>query len=149
MSAQFSPRSPAPPGGLAELLVSAAEHLSATPRSLDLTPAGVPVRDGRLSLARLSSELPAGEWLEVAAGFATACWIGPTGVRAPDMGRLAYRSRTRVDDRGRLSLDRRTRTWLAVGDLNRFDVVVVPAPDGGLLVVPVEDFARRWVVLAR
>lgn len=67
----------------------------------------------------------------------------PTWVASP------YRSRTRVDDRGRLSLDRRARTWLAVGELNRFDVVVVPAPDGGLLVVPVEDFARRWEVLTR
>ena len=46
-------------------------------------------------------------------------------------------------------MDRRARTWLAVGELNRFDVVVVPAPDGGLLVVPVEDFARRWEVLTR
>lgn len=129
--------------------MSAAEQLSATPRGVDLAPAGIPVRYGRMSLARLRTHLPEGEWLEVAAGFTTACWIGPPGTRSPELGRLAYRTHTRVDDRGRLSLDRRSRTWLAVADLNAFDAVVVPAPEGGLLMIPVEDFARRWEVLTR
>jgi len=93
--------------------------------------------------------LPRGETLEVGAGFSSACWIGPPGSRAPDLGRLTYRSRTGVDRRGRVMLDYRARTWLAVDDANRFEVVAFPAEAGGILVMPVEDFARRWEVISR
>jgi hypothetical protein len=128
--------------------VSAAEELAAGTRSRpDLVPAGVPVRRGRLNLARLRRLLPAGQWLDVAVGFGTVCWVGSPGHPHPDLGRLAYRGETRVDDRGRLSLDHRVRTWLAVTDPHEFDAVVVWLPEGGLVVVPVEDFARRWEAL--
>jgi hypothetical protein len=41
------------------------------------------------------------------------------------------------------------RSWLAVADPMAFDVVIIPAIEGGLLAVPVEDFARRWEVISR
>ena len=77
-------------------------------------------------------------------GFASAAWVGPPTASAPHLGRLAYRSETRVDERGRLLLDFRVRDWLGVADPLAFEVVVVPAEAGGLLIVPVEDFAHRW-----
>jgi hypothetical protein len=145
----MSAREQVPSGArLAELLMSAAAELAETPRT-ELAPMGIPVRDGRLSLGRLREVLPVGERLEVVAGFSTACWIGPAETRAPDLGRLTYRSRTRVDRRGRAMLDYRARTWLAVPDANRFEVVAFPAPEGGIVVMPVEDFARRWEVISR
>jgi hypothetical protein len=128
--------------------MSAAAELTEAPR-VDLAPMGIPVRDGRLSLGRLRELLPRGETLEVVAGFATACWIGPPGSHAPDLGRLTYRSRTGVDRRGRVMFDYRARTWLAVAEPNRFEVVAFPAEQGGILVMPVEDFARRWEVISR
>lgn len=144
------PRNPSPAVGarLAELLVSAAAELAETPRT-ELAPTGIPVRDGRLSLGRLRELLPRDDALEVVAGFAVACWVGPPGVRAPDLGRLAYRSRTRLDRRGRVLLDYRARTWLAVAEPNRFEVVAFPVEAGGIVVMPVEDFARRWEVISR
>jgi hypothetical protein len=126
----------------------AAAELTDEPRT-DLAPMGIPVRDGRLSLGRLREVLPRGETLEVVAGFATACWIGPPGCRAPDLGRLTYRSRTGVDRRGRVMVDYRARTWLVVDNANRFEVVAFPADVGGILVMPVEDFAHRWEVISR
>lgn len=143
-------RTPLPAVGalLAELLMSAAAELADAPRP-GLAPMGIPVRDGRLTLGRLRELLPRDEPLEVVAGFALACWIGPTGVRAPDLGRLTYRSRTGIDRRGRVLVDYRARTWLTVDDPNRFEVVAIPADEGGLLVMPVEDFARRWAVMSR
>lgn len=60
------------------------------------------------------------------------------------ISRLTYRSRTVSDRRGRVMLDYRARAWLAVADSNRFEVVAFPEPAGGSLVMPVEDFARRW-----
>lgn len=133
---------------LAELLVSAATELAEAPRAR-LAPMGIPVRDGRLCLGRLREELPGHGPLEVVAGFSTACWIGPTETRAPDLGRLTYRSRTGIDRRGRVMLDHRIRVWLAVEDANRFEVIVFPAERGGVLVMPVEDFPSRWEVISR
>lgn len=123
--------------------MSAADELSAPGPQFDLAPAGIPVRDGRMNLARLRTMVPAGGWLDVVVGFDTVCWVGTPGQVHPDLGRLAYRTQTRVDARGRLSLDRRVRTWLAVADVNAFDAVAVSVADGALLVVPVEDFGRR------
>jgi hypothetical protein len=148
MSARTQTVSPAAGARLAELLMSAAAELAEAPRT-DLAPMGIPVRDGRLSLGGLREVLPTDETLEVVAGFATACWIGPPGSRAPDLGRLTYRSRTGIDRRGRVMLDYRARTWLAVADANRFEVVAFPAQEGGIVVMPVEDFARRWEVVSR
>lgn len=148
MSARNHTVSPTTGARLAELLMSAAAELSEAPR-LDLAPMGIPVRDGRLALGRLREIVPRGETLEVLAGFATACWIGPPGSRAPDLGRLAYRSRTGIDRRGRVMVDYRARAWLAVADANRFEVVAFAAETGGILVMPVEDFARRWEVVSR
>lgn len=128
--------------------MSAAAELTEAPRP-DLAPMGIPVRDGRLSLGRLREVLPGSEPLEVLAAFSTACWIGPTAASAPDLGRLTYRSRTGVDRRGRVMLDYRVRAWLAVEDANRFEVVAFPSEAGGILVMPVEDFARRWSVISR
>ena len=141
---------PVAAGRLAELLVSAAERLAApTPPSVVLAPMGVPVRSGRLHLGRLRSLVAADVPLTVAAGFGTACWVGETGAVTPNLGRLGYRTTTVVDGRSRIVLDRRVRTWLAVEDERAFDAVTIPAPDGGILVVPVEDFARRWEVISR
>jgi hypothetical protein len=148
MSARTSTLSPATGARLAELLMSAAAEVTEAPRT-DLAPMGIPVRDGRLSLGRLREVLPRDETLEVVAGFATACWIGPPGTPTPDLGRLTYRSRTGIDRRGRVMLDYRARTWLSVVDANRFEVVAFPAEAGGILVMPVEDFARRWEVISR
>ena len=82
-------------------------------------------------------------------GFASAAWVGPPTELAPNLGRLGYRSETRVDERGRLVLDLRVRNWLGVANPLAFEVVVVPAAPAGLLVIPVEDFAHRWEVLNR
>ena len=70
--------------------MSAAAELAESPRA-ELAPIGIPVRDGRLTL-----------------------------------GRLTYRSRTGIDRRGRVMLDYRARTWLAVEDPNRFEAVAEP-----------------------
>ena len=139
-----------PPGQLAELLVSAANQLVAPePAAPVLAPMGVPVRCGRLHLGRLRGLVDAEVPLAVAAGFGTACWLGPEGVAAPNLGRLGYRARAVVDGRGRVVLDRRVRTWLAVENEGCFEAVTIPAPEGGILVVPIEDFARRWEVIPR
>jgi len=62
---------------------------------------------------------------------------------------LAFHAETWVDGRGRVLLDRRLRSWLAVEDPMDFDVVVVPdVGDAGLWVVPVEEFERRWKALS-
>ncbi|MGI8792483.1 MAG: hypothetical protein ACR2H3_04810 [Acidimicrobiales bacterium] len=147
MSAHTRTPSPAVGAPLAELLMNAAAELADAPRT-ELVPIGIPVRGG-LTLGRLRELLCRDETLEVVAGFAAGCWIGPAGVRAPDLGRLTYRSRTGLDRRGRVMLDHRARTWLAVEDPNRFEVVAFPAEAGGILVMPVEDFARRWEVISR
>lgn len=128
--------------------MSAAAELAESPRA-ELAPMGIAVRDGRISIGRLRELLPRDEVLELVAGFDLACWIGPGDARAPDLGRLTYRSRTAIDRRGRVPLDFRARTWLAVTDPNRFEVVAFPAEAGGILVMPVEDFARRWEVISR
>lgn len=128
--------------------MTAAAELSADPRA-ELAPMGIPVRDGRVALGRLHDTLPRDETLEVVTGFAVASWIGPAGARPPDLGRLKYRSRTGIDRRGRVMLDYRARAWLTVEDSNRFEVVAFPEPAGGIFIVPVEDFARRWEVISR
>ena len=135
---------------LAQLLMNAATHLS----SLDgagrqLVPAGIPIRRGRLHLGRLRSCLDGTDTVAVAVGYASAAWVGPRTELAPNLGRLGYRSETRVDERGRLVLDLRVRNWLGVANPLAFEVVVVPASPAGLLVIPVEDFAHRWEVLTR
>jgi hypothetical protein len=145
MSALDPPR----PERLAELLLSAATLLTESqPARGALSPAGIPVRRGRLHLGRLRHVLSTAESVAVTAGFATAAWLGPRDVTAPDLGRLAYRTETCVDGRGRIVLDLRVRAWLGIEHPMAFDVVAVPAPEGGLLVVPVEDFARRWEVIS-
>jgi hypothetical protein len=148
MSARDQVPSSATGARLAELLMSAAAELSDVARS-GLAPMGIPVRDGRLSLGRLREVVPSREALDVVAGFSTACWIGPPEIRVPDLGRLTYRSRTGVDRRGRMMLDYRVRAWLSVEDAHAFEVVAFPAEAGGILVMPVEDFARRWEVISR
>jgi hypothetical protein len=137
-----------PSARLAELLVSAASHVSAPPAG-GLVPAGIPVRDGRLHLGRLRGLLDGDGRLAVVAGFATGAWIGPPATSPPDLGRLTYRTDTSVDRRGRVLVDFRVCRWLAVTDTHAFEVVVVPADPGGLLIVPAEGFARRWEVIAR
>lgn len=128
--------------------MSAAAEFTQAPRR-GLAPMGIPVRDGRVSVGRLRELLPRDETLELVTGFDLACWIGPRAAQAPDLGRLTYRSRSSVDYRGRVPLDYRCRTWLAVADPNRFDVVAFPAEAGGIVIMPVEDFARRWEVISR
>jgi hypothetical protein len=139
-----------PADRLAELLVSAAAHLvtPGSPRAA-LTPAGIPIGRGRVHLGRLRSLLDGADALAVVTGFGTAAWLGPRTVAAPNLGRLVYRATTRLDGRGRVVLDARVRNWLAVADPLAFEAVIVPAPSGGVLVVPVDEFARRWEVITR
>jgi hypothetical protein len=135
---------------LAELLVSAATELSdttAAPSAVALS--GAPVRSGRLNLGRLRSRLPITGPVAVVVGFATACWLGAPSESPPELGRLVYRTDARVDGRGRVVLVRRARAWLGVGDPASFEAVTMAASDGGVLVVPVEDFARRFEAVAR
>ena len=84
----------------------------------------------------------------VAVGVASAVWLGPPGAASPNLGRLGYRSESRIDERGRIVLDVRVRSWLGVADAAAFEVVAVSADPVGVLVVPVEDFARRWQALS-
>ena len=134
---------------LAELLMSAVTRLAEPdPTTGSLVPIGVPVRRGRLHLGRLQSMFDTTEPLSVAVGFATAGWIGARSVALPNLGRLGYRSATDVDSRGRVVLDHRVRAWLGVADPMCFDVVIAPAADGGLLIVPVDEFARRWQAIS-
>ena len=120
----------------------------AAPRPEPLIPAGQPVLDGRLTLGRLIDRFAGHEGtLAVAAGFGTVGWIGAVGAEPPDLGRLAWHGRARVDLRDRLMLERRVRVYLAVADVARFNVVLIPIDEGGLLVVPVEGFATRVVAV--
>jgi hypothetical protein len=138
------------PERLAELLVTAASQLASTTSTRSaLTPMGIPIRRGRLHLGRLRDLLELGQPVAVTAGFGTAVWLGRPVAAPSDLGRLAYRTETRVDGRGRVVLDLRVRAWLAVQDPMFFDVVAVPAERDGLLIVPIEDFARRWEVITR
>ena len=129
---------------LLELLVSAAASLGEpSPGGPVLVPAGVPISDGRFSVGRLSRWLPDGE-LSVVTGFATACWLGSPTDPPPPLGRHVYRSFSTVSARSRLRIDHRSRAWLAVTDASFFDAVPIPWTDPlGLLLVPVEDYARR------
>lgn len=141
--------SDASPQHLAALLMSAATKLTGPdPAGGSLVPIGVPVRNGRLYLGRLRTLLDSTEQLVLGVGFATACWIGVPGQAMPELGRLRYRTDIEVDPRGRIVLDRRVRSWLAVDTPMCFDVVTAPAPDGGVLIVPVDDFARRWMAIS-
>lgn len=130
-------------------MTAASKLIETGPTPAALAPMGIPIRRGRLHLGRLRMLLDPAQPVAVAAGFATACWLGPVDAVAPDLGRLAYRSETTVDGRGRVVLDLRVRAWLGLADPMCFEVVAVPAGHGGLLVVPIEDFARRWEVLNR
>jgi hypothetical protein len=56
---------------------------------------------------------------------------------------MVYRTVVRADRRGRVVLDRQARAWLALPDPAVFEALVMPAPTAGVLVVPVEGFARR------
>jgi hypothetical protein len=136
---------------LAELLVSAASQLTAPGGSARgaFTPKGIPIRDGRLHLGRMRTNLDGHARVAVVAGFANAVWLGRPATAAPNLGRLAYRTETSVDGRGRLLLDFRVRSWLAVADTSAFEVVIVTADTDGLLVVPVEDFSHRWEVISQ
>jgi hypothetical protein len=78
------------------------------------------------------------------AGFRTVAWLGPAGAAVPDLGVLAHRAEPEVDRAGRVTIDRLACAYLAVADSRSFSVVLVPAPAGGLFVVPVEDFGRRF-----
>ena len=132
----------------APLVSDAAQITQAGATRSNLTPMGVPIRRGRLHLARLRRLFDPAEPVAVAAGFATAAWLGPPTATMPELGRLTYRTETRIDGRGRVVLDLRVRAWLAVSDPMCFDAVVVPADAGGLMIVPTEDFGRRWEVIS-
>ena len=122
--------------------MSAAAELDATPRAV-LVPPGAPVRPRRLHVGRLRAYLPSTGPVAVAAGFGTACWLGNPDDEPPGLGAMAFRGEAAVDGRGRVVLGRHALAWLAVADSAAFEAVVMPAPAGGLLVVPVEGFAGR------
>jgi hypothetical protein len=122
--------------------MSAVEMMD-TPAGGGLVPAGVPVVSGRVHLGRLRSHLPADGPLAIVVGFGSLAWLGGPDEAAPDLGRMVYRTVVRADRRGRVVLDRQARAWLALTDPVIFEVLVMPAPAGGVLVVPVDGFARR------
>ena len=121
--------------------MSAVETIG-TPGLGGLVPAGSPVVSGRVHLGRLRAELPA-DRLSVLVGFGTLVWLGDPEATSPELGRMVYRGEASVDQRGRVVLDRHARGWLAVADPGAFEALVMAAPTGGVLVVPVEDFGRR------
>jgi hypothetical protein len=152
MRAPSDPQPADSPVRLAELLVSAAATLATppgVPGGAGLAPAGMPVRQGRLHLGRVRRWLPPDGEVVVLAGFGTACWLGSPDVAPPDLGRHVHRSLAVIDTRNRVVLGRRARAWLAVADPAAFEAVTLPLGwDGeGLLVVPVEDYARRLEVV--
>jgi hypothetical protein len=123
--------------------MSAVESMDA-PAEGGLVPAGAPVISGRVHLGRLRSQLPVGGPHTLAVGFGTVAWLGGPEMSVPaGLGQMVYRREVTADRRGRLTLDRHARSWLAVADTMAFDALVMAAPAGGLVVVPVEDFARR------
>ena len=130
--------------------MSAATALTDPGRAgLPLVPAGLPVRRGRLSLGKLRHAFWPGalEVVEVTAGFATDCHLGRPGHTPPDLGRLVARDVTPIDDRSRITLDRRIRAFLAIADPAEFTVVAANHPAGGLLLIPTDDFDRRLEAL--
>jgi hypothetical protein len=127
--------------------MSVAETMEATAVTAALVPAGSPVVHGRVHLGRLRSQLPNGP-LSLLVGFGTVAWLGDPTSAAPDLGRMVYRRTVELDGRGRLALDRQARAWLTVSDAASFDALVMSAPGGGLVVVPVEDFGRRASTVA-
>ncbi len=133
--------------------MSAAATITEDPaaRTVELAPVGAPVRQGRLHLARDRHWLPLDGSLAVVVGFGTACWLGSPEVQPPDLGRHVYRSTAMLDQRGRMVLDRRSRAWLAVADPGAFRAAILPLGWEclGLLVVPVEDYARRIEAVTR
>lgn len=137
---------PADGPDLVRLLVSLAAEVAdaSAPRRIPAL-LGVPVRSGRLHLGRLRPLVQSGPGDPVAfkVGFGLACWLGPDPGAAPGLGRLWSRGTVDVDPRGRLRLDRRVRAYLAVADPASFEVVPVSV-DGGVLLVPAEDFPTRW-----
>lgn len=141
--ATIAPGGPPPADELARLLMSAALELSAAPERR-LAPLGLPVVAGRFHLGRLRPlvQHEGSAPVVVVVGFALACWLGPDAAAAPALGRLRHRTETHVDSRGRLRLHRRVRTYLDVADPAAFEVVPVPL-DGGVLLVPLENFERR------
>lgn len=121
--------------------MNAAMELAEAPAVL--APSGSPICRGRVHLGRLRSRLPSSGAISVAVGFGSVCWLGSPDDPVPALGQMAYRTETRMDGRGRVVLDRRVPAWLAVEDPASFEALLMPAPAGGVLVVPVEDFTRR------
>jgi hypothetical protein len=127
-----------------EAIMSAAAELGdAVVSPQVLVPPGAPVRSGRLHVGRLRSRLPVDGPVRVLVGFGSVCWLGGPHDVPPGLGRMVFRAEAPIDRRGRVVLDRRARAWLAVEDPAAFEAVVMPAPAGGVLVVPVEGFAGR------
>jgi hypothetical protein len=77
----------------------------------------------RLLLGPPSADQP----VTVVVGFATGRWVGRPDQRPLALGRLSYRAVTRIDQRGRLVLDRRVRVYLAVAVSDDFAVVTLSA----------------------
>ena len=145
----MSAHSDSSPAQLAELLMIAASTLAEPDPSLgSVAPIGIPVQRGRLHLGRLHTLFETGERVVVVVGFATACWLGGRSLPIPKLGRLCYSTETDIDQRGRVVLDRRVRAWLGIDDPMCFDVVTAPTVDGGVVIVPVEGFAKRWKAIS-
>lgn len=122
--------------------MSAAAELDAVSRAV-LVPPGAPVRSGRVHVGRLRAALPTSGPVRVLAGFGTVAWLGGPDDTPPGLGAMVWRGEAPIDQRGRVVLSRQARAWLAVPDPTAFDAVLMPAPGGGALVVPVENFAGR------
>lgn len=129
--------------------MAAATELSTTSAPDGLTPIGMRVENGRLTLGRLRDRVESerGAPVTVLVGFGLACWLGADAAAAPKFGRLTHRATVCVDERGRVVLDRRVRAYLSVTAPADFEVVPVQSP-GGLLLIPAEDFDRRLEAVA-
>ena len=107
--------------------------------------AAVPVSRSRVSLGGLrhvlGGELPLP--VQLVTGLRSACWVGAPDAAPPELGRLVHRAQSRIDGRGRLTLDRHVRAYLGVGDALDFEVVFVLPPTGGVLIVPLEGVEER------
>jgi hypothetical protein len=107
--------------------------------------AAVPVSRARVSVGGLRHVF--GEVLprpvQLVTGLRSACWVAPPGAEPPDLGRLVHRASSRIDGRGRVTLDRHVRAYLGVGDALDFEVVFASPPTGGVLIVPLEGVEER------
>lgn len=113
-----------------------------------LTDVGIQITRGRVYLQRFRLRFPPDGTVTVVVELGGVCWLGPSDRLGNNLGPGITVAETKLSPSGRLYLRRALRDKLAVADGNAFRAVVVPAPIGGVTVVPIEGFARRLGVAA-